>query len=180
MRNLILILTLVLMAVPSLAAIDRKFERKSALTKKTNQYIRDGQFFGGKSGNGYSLTDVRRVYSNVDKVERVILELGDEQGLPTTDLAYFQVNLYKDLKRIDIDMAQMRGAALDQKKVEALFKASPNVKSVKLNYDPEDHSIIVQLLLKQEAEIEVIKMPGTQKHGKIALDIRTLTRRTVR
>jgi hypothetical protein len=174
MRNLLTILVLVLVAVPSFSAIDRKFDRKPAALKKTNKYIRDGQFFGGKSGSGYSLTDVRRVYSNQDKVERVILEIGDEQGLPTSNLAYFQVNLYKNLKRIDVDMAQMRGAALDQNKVVALFKSSPNVKDVKLNYDPEDNSIIMQIYLKADAEIEVIKMPGQQKHGKIALDIRKI------
>lgn len=167
-------LAFVLIAVPSFSSVRTQFDRKPAPLKKMNKYIRDGQFFGGKSGSGYSLTDIRRVYSPADRVERIILEFGDENGAATSDIAYFQVNLYKNLKRIDVDMAQMRGSAVAQEKVIALFKASPLVRSAKLNYDPEDRSLILQVDLKAGAELEVVKMPGVKKHSKIALDIRKI------
>lgn len=167
-----------LTSTTSFGAIDRRFERRSAPVKKMNQYIKDGQFFGGKSGSGYSLTDVRRIFSAKDQVERIILEVGDEQGRPSPNAAYFQVNLYKELNRIDVDLAQMQGASLDQKKITDLFKQSAYVKNVKLNYDPEDRSIIMQIHLKQPGQLEVIRMPGQKKHARIVLDIQPIAEAT--
>lgn len=146
--------------------------RRSAGTKKANQYIEDGVIYGGQAGVGYSLMDIRRFYSGKDRIERLIFEMGNERGQPAKNLGYFQVNLNKKLRRIDIDMSQMRGAALDQKKIADLFKASPFVKTVKMNYDPEDRAILMQVFLKQNVEMEVFQIPAQNKFSRIALDIR--------
>lgn len=146
--------------------------RKPATNKKANAYIKDGIIFGGQNGIGYSLMDIRRFYSGKDRVERLIFEMGDEQGLPAKTLGFFQVNLDAKLRRIDVDLSQMRGAALDQKKVADLFKTSPFVKMVKLTYDPEDRAILMQVFLKQKVEMEVFEIPAKNKFSRIAIDMR--------
>lgn len=146
--------------------------RKLATTRKANEYIRDGIVIGGQNGIGYSLMDIRRFYSSKDRVERLIFEMGDEKGLPAKTLGFFQVNLDSKLRRIDVDLSQMRGAALDQNKVADLFKSSPFVKNVKLNYDPEDRAILMQVFLKQNVEMEVFEIPAKNKFSRIALDMR--------
>lgn len=146
--------------------------RKQATNKKANAYIKDGIIFGGQNGIGYSLMDIRRFYSGKDRVERLIFEMGDEQGLPAKTLGFFQVNLDAKLRRIDVDLSQMRGAALDQKKLADLFKTSPFVKTVKLTYDPEDRAILMQVFLKQNVEMEVFEIPAKNKFSRIALDMR--------
>lgn len=146
--------------------------RRSAGTKKVNKYIEDGVIYGGQAGVGYSLMDIRRFYSGKDRIERLIFEMGNERGQPSKNLGYFQVNLNKNLRRIDVDLSQMRGAALDQKKIADLFKASPFVQNVKMNYDPEDRAILMQVFLKQNVEMEVFQIPAQNKFSRIAIDMR--------
>lgn len=157
-------------SMPASAAIDRK----AALTEKKNSYLSNGVFFGGEGGRGFSLVDMRRHYSPKDKIERVVLELGDDKGKPTAKIGYFQVSVNKELKRVDIDLSQMRGAMVDQKKLETIFAKSPMVKSAKINYDPEDHGIVIQLQLASNANVEVFKVPAKDKSGRIVLDLKKI------
>lgn len=168
-KSAILTIT-VLTAITSSAAINRK----AALTEKKNNYLTNGVFIGGEGGQGFSLVDVRRHYSVKDQIERVVLELGDERGMPTPKIGYFQVSVHKELKRVDIDLSQMRGAKVDQKKLQSLFEKSPLVKSAKINYDPEDQGVIIQLQLATIANVEVFRVPAKDKSGRIVVDIKKL------
>jgi hypothetical protein len=168
----------ILSSLTAQAAIDHSaaqrsvIPRKMVLAEKKNAYMKNGVFFGGEGGRGFSLTDMRHKYSPKDGIERIVLEMGDEKGLPTQQLGYFQVSVNKELKRVDIDLQQMRGAKIDQKKIETLFAKSPIVKTAKINYDPEDQGIIIQLQLVATADVEVFKVPSAGKAGRIVVDMK--------
>lgn len=170
MKTLLYLFTVATLSAANIAraAIDRK----AALNEKKNAYLSHGVFYGGEADRGFSLVDLRRHFSTKDQIERIVLELGDEKGQPTKKIGYFQVSVNKELKRVDIDLAQMRGALVDQKKLETMFAKSPLVKSAKINYDPEDLGIVIQLQLASSADVEVFKVPAKDKSGRIILDIK--------
>jgi hypothetical protein len=68
----------------------------------------------------------------------------------------------------------MRGAKVDQKKLETMFAKSPLVKSAKINYDPEDQGVVIQLQLVANANVEVFRVPAKDKSGRIVVDIKKL------
>lgn len=156
------------------SGVQGAIDRKIAPFKKKHDYLTEGVFTGGEGGRGFSLLDVRRHFSKKDNIERVVLELGDEKGQPTDKIGYFQVSVSQKNKRVDIDLSQMRGARVDQAKLAQLFKSSPLIKSAKINYDPEDSGIIIQLQLEAKSAVEVFKVPAKDKSGRVIVDIKKI------
>ena len=108
-------------------------------------------------------------------LERVLIDLGDHEGRPLKDrVSFFQVSLDKSRAQVTIDLAQVQRSAILAKDLIKSFKASPLVKSVTLNFDPEDLSTNLVLKLKRAVRMEVFEMPSKLKASRIAIDLQAL------
>lgn len=163
-------LVFMIMSVWSHAAIDRSY---ASLSKK-HRYIEDGSVTGGESGNAtYSLLDVRRFFSAKDKIERIFLDLGDERGQPLINkVSYFHASIEKKNPRVVIDLSQMTSSGVNAEKIAKVFKSSPYVRQAKINFDPVDNSITIQLILKKNMQMEVFKLPGREKASRVVVDLK--------
>ena len=152
------------------AAIDQRL----ATDQKRHQYLEQGVFTGGEAGaRSFTLLDVRRIYSKKDRIERVLIDLGDEKGRALKNTtSYFQVSIAKARSRVVIDLPQITGSNVDQARIQRLFRRSPAVKKVKVSYDPADSNITIQLELKRLAKLEVFKISPKDKPSRIAVDLK--------
>lgn len=156
----------------SFAAVDRRL----AANQKTNHYLQYGTIIGGETANGsrsYSLLDIRRIAAPKDKIERVLLDFGDSDGKPLKGLpGYYHVSIEKDQTRVVIDLSQMAGSNINQEKIRQIFRGSAMVKEARINYDPVDSSITLQLILKKKALLEVFQLPSQDKASRVVLDLK--------
>jgi hypothetical protein len=144
---------------------------KSALYKKTNAYRADGVVIGGQAGNQSSLLRIRRAFFKNEKVERVVLDLGDQFGKPNAkSMAYFHVQNDPALNRIVIDLAQIKLTKVNATNLISTFQKSPNVKIATFLQDPEDSTLTLILTLNKPVEMEVFQ--SLQKGGKLVMDLR--------
>lgn len=153
---------------------DAAVERISAGLKKTNQYIQYGTITGGQAGaRAYTLLDLRRVYAPKDQVERLILDLGNEKGKPLINqISYFHISVEKDTPRVVIELPQMLGSNVDQKKIQQILKKSPYVKSSKIFFDPVDTTVSIQLNLKKHISVEAFRLPSADRASRIIIDLK--------
>lgn len=158
-----------LISLHSYAAIDRVLAPKS----KNHHYIEYGTISGGEAGILHTLLDIRRIQAPKDKIERLLLDLGDAQGQPLKNrVSYFQVSLEKNNPRVVIDLSQMNASGVDQKKISQIFKSSTFVKTAKINFDPIDTTITIQLELKKNVQLEAFQLTDKTKAGRIVIDLK--------
>ncbi len=144
---------------------------KQTLSSKKNIYAHDGVFIGGKAGAGTSLLNVRRVFSPKAKLERVILDLGDEKAKPAgKNIGYFQVSLDARENRAVVDLSQLKLSRVSEAAVQNLFKKSPFVESVSLTLDPEDKAATMVLNFKRPMKLEVFQQLKSNQPGRIVMD----------
>ncbi|MCB0349920.1 MAG: hypothetical protein KDD38_01980 [Bdellovibrionales bacterium] len=151
------------------AAIDRTI----AKANKRHTYIEYGTISGGESGAAFTLLNVRRIFSAKDKIERILLDLGDAYGKPLKgQVSYFQAAIEKENPRVVIDLSQMLASGVNEEAIKKSFKASPFVKEAKINFDPLDSTITIQLLLKKNMKLEAFMLPSKDKASRIAIDLK--------
>ncbi len=153
----------------SWAAIDRM----QALDVKKHIYIENGTVVGGEAGRTFSLLDVRRMPASKDKIERIFFDLGDEAGKPLKNrVSYFQVTVEKNNPRVVIDLSQMLGSDIDFAKLKKVFAKSPYVREARINYDPIDTTITVQLILKKPMQVEAFKLVAKDRPSRLVVDLK--------
>jgi hypothetical protein len=159
-------------ATVTFAAVDRRW----ATNQKTNHYLQYGTIIGGETGRGstgYSLLDVRRIFAAKEKIERVLIDFGDGDGKPLRGQpGYYHVSIEKDQMRVVIDLSQMLGSKINQEKVRDIFRGSPLVQEARINYDPVDSNITLQLLLKKKVLLEVFQLPSKDKPSRVVIDLK--------
>ncbi|MEQ1664129.1 MAG: hypothetical protein ABL927_01985 [Bdellovibrionales bacterium] len=161
-------LMLVILSLNASAAIDKKI----APLKKLNQYLELGQFSGGEAGTTHSLLGVRSIISQKDKLERLILDLGNSEGKPLLGkISYFQVSIEPNNPRIIIDLSQIAASSVNDETIKSLVKKSPYIKSAKVHFDPSDTSISIQLFLKKKMKMEAFQLLSKNEPGRIAIDL---------
>jgi hypothetical protein len=152
------------------AAIDRALAPNS----KKHHYIEQGTIIGGDTGSAFTLINARRIYSPKDNIERLLLELGDDHGRPLLNkISYFQVSIEKGRPRVVIELSQMLASSVDEAQLRKIFASSPNVEKVKINYDPIDTALSIQLYLKRNVQLEAFKLPSATKASRIAIDLKS-------
>lgn len=150
-------------------------ERVRVGEKKSNTYIRQGVVIGGEVGRGFSLKDIRRIYSRSDSIERVIVEMGDFQGSTLKDnLGFFQVSKRSDIKRVDVHFSQTRLTQVSPSRLIKAFQGAHFINKPKLTHDPEDGSMTLQLFLTKDVEMEVFTLMGKDGVRRIAIDFKEL------
>jgi hypothetical protein len=145
---------------------------KRTLSVKSNSYLKDGVFIGGKAGEGTSLLGVRRAYSAKAKLERVIVDLGDQDARPAgMNPGYFQVSMDAATNRVILDLAQLRLSKVSEAQVQNLFRKSPYVADARLTLDPEDKAATMVLKLKRPMRMEVFQLKNKKKPGRVVIDL---------
>lgn len=160
---------MLLFTLKTFASIDRAL----ALETKSHKYIENGTVVGGEAGTAFTLLGVRRLLSAKDKIERVFLDLGDDKGLPLkSKVSYFQVGVDKVNSRVVIDLSQMMASAVDAAKIKKIFGDSPYVRDAKINYDPIDTTITIQLFLKKKVLVEAFKLVAKDRPSRLVIDFK--------
>ena len=145
---------------------------KRTLSVKSNTYMKDGVFIGGKAGEGSSLLAVRRAHSGKAKLERVIVDLGDHQAKPAgRSPGYFQVSMDSTNNRVIVDLAQLRFSKVSEAQLQNLFRKSPYVSEASLTLDPEDKAGTMVLKLKRPMRMEVFQLLDKRKPGRVVIDL---------
>lgn len=145
---------------------------KRALEVKKNNYIEKGTVIGGKAGQSFSLLKVRSQANRKLGIERVVLNLGDEQGrLLKGRLSFFQVNVEPEKSRVVINLSQVAETQVSEGELKNAFKNSPFVRSAKLIPDLNGGEMSLVLQLKREAKAEVFQMVEKGKPGRLVVDL---------
>ncbi|NCN42194.1 hypothetical protein GW916_13205 [bacterium] len=146
---------------------------KKALEVKSNKYIDSGTFIGGEAGESYSLLKVRRQMDTKSGIERIVLNLGDQNGkILKGKTGFFQINLEPKAGRIVIHLSQVNQSQVSPTELASAFKESPFVKSTEMILDPEAASTNLVLNLKTSVKAEVIELSKKGKPGRIVLDLK--------
>ena len=156
------------------AAIQRRF----ALNSKTNHYITDGFITGGTSSSNstsFAILDVRRIFAARQKIERILVAMGDDKGHPLLGkISYFHVSINPHVPRIEIDLDQTVASNVNQEKLKKIFLSSHYVKSAKIDFDPTDLSMTIRLELKKPVQLEVFNLKSKNRASRIVLDMKPL------
>lgn len=145
---------------------------KKALEVKKNNYIDKGTVIGGQAGQGFSLLKVRSQASKKHGIERVVLNLGDEQGrLLQGRLSFFQVNVEPERSRIVINLSQVAQSKVTVEDLKKTFRNSPFIRSATLVPDLNGNDMSLVLQLKQQAKAEVFQLTEKGKPGRLVVDL---------
>lgn len=156
----------------SSAAVQRRF----AFDKKTNHYITNGFVTGGsssKNSTSFAILGMRRIFAPRPKIERLLISLGDDKGKPLLNkVSYFHVSVNPRIPRIEIDLDQTVASSINQAKLKKIFMSSHYVKSAKIDFDPTDLSMTIQLDLKRPVQLEVFDLKSKNRASRIVLDMK--------
>lgn len=145
---------------------------KKALEVKKNNYIEKGTVIGGEAGQGFSLLKIRSQANPKRGMERVVLNLGDEQGrLLMGRLSFFQVNVEPEKSRVVIHLSQVVESRVSEEELKNTFKKSPFVRSAKLIPDVDGGDVSLVLQLKREAKAEIFQLTEKGKPGRLVVDL---------
>lgn len=145
---------------------------RKALDTKKNIYIDAGTVIGGEAGKSFSLIKVRSQANLKKKLERVVINLGDEQGrLLKGRVSFFQVNLDPKQSRLVVNLSQVVTSKVSQEELTSAFKRSPFVKEASLVLDPIGSSTSLVLDLKRRVKAEVFEMDRKGSPGRIVVDL---------
>lgn len=144
---------------------------KRSMPKKLNSYLSEGVVIGGVAGRGFSLRDVRRKFGKKTKVERVVLDLGDENGAPLMGTSYFHIEVDSANSRIIMDLSQVQRSKLTESELKKIFSGSPYLALQSIAYDPEDRATNLILNMKRPIQVEIFSPKQANKPGRIILDV---------
>ncbi len=145
---------------------------KRALEGKQHKYIDSGTIIGGEAGQAFSLLKLRAQADRKRGIERIVLNLGDEQGqLLKGKMSFFQVNMDPSAMRLVINLSQVVASTMSEAELKDAFKSSPFVRSVALVKDPSSQSLSLVLSLKQKAKAEVFQLTKQNSPGRLVIDL---------
>lgn len=132
----------------------------------------EGAVFGGLSGSGFTLLDLRRTADAKKKVERIVIDVGDLQGKPIKGWpGYYHAELQKNPQRLVLDFSQMPNTRVDEKSLASRFKGSKAVKRTSLSLDPVDNTLNLTLDLKNKTRAKVYQVAGKKNTSKVVIDL---------
>ena len=172
-RQLLTSLTFALLAISSFKA--EAVPHRKSLDHKSDQYLSEGVFVGGRSGMGGTLLDLRRSFDKGAQAERIVLDWGDEKGRPLLGkIGFFHVGLDKKNRRAVIDLTQVSQSGLTEEAVVKRLKASPVIKRSQLIFDPFNVSTQLILDFKSDVAVEAFYLLDPKKPARLVLDLRPL------
>lgn len=145
---------------------------QAAIPPKAKILDGKGSQSGGVAGSGFMLTDMRRTADAKKKIERIVMDIGDIQGLPIKGLpGYFHVELKQNPDRLIIDLSQMPKTMVDEFKLGRIFEKSMAVQKTAMTSDPSDNTLNIALNLKKGTKVRVFQVAGQKQTSKIVVDL---------
>lgn len=146
---------------------------RRAMPKKINSYLSEGVFIGGVAGRGFSLRNVTRRFGAKSKIERVVVDIGDENGEPLIGpAAYFHIEVDQQNSRVVMDLSQVQRSKLSVDQLKKIFSKSPYVALESIGYDPQDRATNLTLRMKRPIMVEIFSPEGEKKPGRIVMDLK--------
>lgn len=146
---------------------------KRAPDERRQAFITEGAFYGGMAQKPSSLLNLRRKYSATTDLERLIVDIGDDQLKPRRDaIGSYHVAIERDPSRLVLDLSYIHKSALTEGQMQNIFKSSPFIKEVKAVMDPEDHSLSLVLTLKKHVALEVYEMAKGSQPSRLVIDLK--------
>jgi hypothetical protein len=129
---------------------------------------------GGLSARAkYSLLDLRHSKGSTAQVERLVFDIGDGRGLPSTGrVGYFNLGYNAKTKELILDLPQLSYLKVDNDQLNARIKASRFISSVRSIFDPVDLSTTIIFKLKTDITVKVFDTVGGKSPAKLVLDLR--------
>lgn len=129
-----------------------------------------GAVTGGMAGSGFSLTNV--TLAKTPGKERVVLDVGDLQGMPHRGLpAYYHAELRENPRRLILDFAQMPNVLVDDKALHAKLRGSQAISNSTILIDPTDQTLSLVLDLKKNVKAEVFQVEGKKGTSRVVVDL---------
>ncbi|MFS4458255.1 hypothetical protein [Bdellovibrio sp. HCB2-146] len=145
---------------------------KKAAPKVNRILSGEGSTFGGLAGAGFTLLDVRRTADTKKKLERLVIDVGDQNGAPQKGWpGYYFAELKKNPQRLVLDFAQMPKSKLNEHQIAARMKNSLAVRGTSLSMDPIDNSLLLSFDLKPKSKVRVYQVAGKKSTSKVVIDI---------
>lgn len=131
-----------------------------------------GISYGGLAGTGFTLLDLRRTATKDQKIERLVIDVGDLGGQTIRGWpGYYHAELKSNPSRLIIDFAQMPNANLDSDQLAARLKSSAAVTKTSMTVDPVDSSLNLTLDLKKNTKVRVYQVSGKKTTSKVVVDL---------
>lgn len=125
---------------------------------------------GGAAGSGFSLTNV--TLAKTPGKERVILDVGDLQGMPHRGFpAYYHAELRENPRRLILDFAQMPNVLVDEKALHAKLRGSTAISNSTILIDPTDQTLSLVLDLRKNVKAEVFQVAGKKGTSRVVVDL---------
>lgn len=149
------------------AAIDHQ-----AAFKKQNLYLTHGAVIGGVAGRGFSLLGLERKLGKKTGMERILIKIGDESGVPVMGISsYFHIEIDEKKNRIAVELSQMQRSLRTENELKQQIGDSHYVSLEQVIYDPQEKSTSLVFKMKQPLKVEVFSPQKVQVTGRIVLDL---------
>lgn len=134
----------------------------------------EGASIGGLAGTGFTLVDVRRTADAKKKMERVVFDVGDSDGLPMKGLpGFYHAELQKNPNRLVLDFSQMPNTRITESTISSRFKNSLAVRKSQMSLDPVENTLNLTLDLKPNTKVRVYQVAGKKATSKVVVDFIT-------
>ena len=131
-----------------------------------------GSTFGGIAGSGFTLLDLRRTADNKKKIERLVFDVGDQDGNILRGWpGYYHVELKNNPSRLVIDFAQMPNSKLSPTAIAQRLMGSLAVTHSELSLEPVDKSLNLTLNLKANTVARIYQVKGKAQTSKVVIDL---------
>jgi len=162
---------------------------QQAATEKKNRYVESGVFVGGFEHGPQVLLSMRRSYDKDTKIERIVLDLGPEQGSPTQNPGeksegfkagrpgFFHVSYQKNPRRVLVDLHNVTTTKVDESKAKQILGKSHFFRLPRIIADSYTNDLTIELPLREEIKsrsklpkVEVFELSSVGQPGRIVID----------
>jgi len=115
---------------------------------------------GGSAANYVTLLDVRRSQDVTKKIERIVVDWGDQALYPAANAGYYTIESKMKPPRVQINLAMALNNRFDVKSVLGKLSNGIWIKTARLEFDPISQSQNLLLELRKPVRLQVRALPG--------------------
>lgn len=167
MKNIFILTFIAIFSSPVLfAAIPPK-------VKRTPQFFEGSAATKGGNFKGMqSILDIRHTADPKKNVERLVIDLGTQDGrVLLGEVGYYHVEYKKEQNALIIDIAQTPVSKVSINQLRAKLQKSMLIKKADMILDPVTNNLNLSLTLTEQAKPRVFRAVGKKTASKIVVDV---------
>lgn len=130
------------------------------------------EMMGGTAGSLFTILDVRKSSDLKKKVERVVIDLGDQRGRALKgDVSFYHAELQSDPPRLILDIAQTPQSKLSFEEVQKRLSKSITIRKSTVMMDPVTNNTNISIDLQPGTKARVFPVKGVKDSSKIVIDL---------